>query len=42
MGQMSVYNIRHFWINRRTAGNVNPEVFVIAHLFQESRRHRPT
>ena len=34
MGQMPVYNIKHFWINRRTAGKVNPEVFFIAHPFQ--------
>jgi len=31
---MLLYNIKHFWINRRTAGKVNPEVFFIAHPFQ--------
>src|SRR4030043_1757550 len=34
IGQMPLYNINHFWINRRTAGKVNPEVFFIAHPFQ--------
>jgi len=34
MGQMPLYNIKHRWINRRTAGKVNPEVFFIAHPFQ--------
>src|SRR4030042_3861751 len=33
-GHMPLYSIKHFWINRRTAGKVNPEVFFIAHLFQ--------
>ena len=28
---MPIYNIKHFWIHRRTAGNVNPEVFFIGH-----------
>ena len=31
---MPLYSIKHFWINRRTAGKVNPEVFFIAHPFQ--------
>ena len=34
---MPLYNIKHFWINRRTAGKVNPEVFFIAHLFQHQK-----
>src|SRR4030043_377259 len=34
IGQMPLYSINHFWINRRTAGKVNPEVFFIAHPFQ--------
>src|SRR4030042_7003241 len=34
IGQMPLYSIKHFWINRRTAGKVNPEVFFIAHPFQ--------
>src|SRR4030043_720075 len=34
IGQMPLYNINHFWINRRTAGKLNPEVFFIAHPFQ--------
>jgi hypothetical protein len=34
IGHMALYSIKHFWINRRTAGKVNPEVFFIAHPFQ--------
>ena len=30
IGHVPLYSIKHFWINRRTAGNVNPEVFFIA------------
>jgi len=33
IGHMPLYNIKHFWINRRTAGKVNPEVFFIAQPF---------
>src|SRR4030043_817504 len=33
-GHMPMYSIKHFWINRRTAGKVNPEVFFIADPFQ--------
>src|SRR4030042_490027 len=35
IGQMPLYSIKHFWINRRTAGKVNPAVFFIAHPFQQ-------
>jgi hypothetical protein len=31
---MPLYTIKHFGINRRTPGKVNPEVFFIAHSFQ--------
>ena len=34
IGQVPMYSIKHFWINRRTAGKVNPEVFFGAHPFQ--------
>ena len=34
---MSAYNIKHFWIHRRIFGNVNPEVFFIAHSFQHQK-----
>ena len=37
MGQMPLYNIKHCWINRRTAGKGNPEVFFIAHPFQNQK-----
>src|SRR5450756_742648 len=33
-GHMPLYSIKHFWINRRTAGKVNPEVFFIVHPFE--------
>ena len=33
-GHTPLYSIKHFWINRRTAGKVNPKVFFIAHPFQ--------
>ena len=33
-GHTPLYSIKHFWINRRTAGKVNPEVFFGAHSFQ--------
>jgi len=36
-GHMPLYSIKHFWINRRTAGNVNPEVFFKAHSFQHQK-----
>ena len=37
MGHMPVYSIRQFWIHRRTAGNVNPEVFFSAHSFEHQK-----
>jgi hypothetical protein len=37
MGQMPMYNIKHRWINRRTAGKVNPEVFFLAYPFQHQK-----
>ena len=37
IGHVPVYSIKHFWINRRTAGKVNPEVFFIAHPFQHQK-----
>ena len=37
IGQKPLYNINPRWIHRRTAGNVNPEVFFSAHLFQRQK-----
>ena len=37
IGHVPMYSIKHFWINRRTAGKVNPEVFFIAHPFQHQK-----
>ena len=33
-GHTPLYSNKHFWINRRTAGKVNPEVFFGTHSFQ--------
>ena len=35
---MPVYISKNFWIHRRTAGNVNPEVFFIPESFQHEKR----
>src|SRR5512137_2174142 len=37
IGHVPMYSIKHFWINRRTAGKVNPEVFFIAHSLQHQK-----
>jgi hypothetical protein len=38
IGQKPLYNNRSFWIHRRTACKVNPEIFFIGQPFEQQKR----